>query len=278
MSCAACCSACSSPSAWTIGLASVAAAADLVVAAGDIACDPRDPDFNDGRGSETRRRQLYTSDLLVDGQFAQVLALGDLQYERATLANFQPMIAAGAGSSITRPVPATTRATGRVTSTISTGRASGSASRASAARATASTSAPVIDCRSTPPATGSPASRVRRRSAGCGAPISPPIRRPARYRSAPPSLQPPGQYGDSTSMQAIWQDLYAAWRGGRAQRDSHNYERFAPQDGCGSIARTGYGSSSWAAPALFPRGWRRPSPTASGARTRPSGCWSRPCT
>jgi acid phosphatase type 7 len=59
----------------------VAAASDPVIAAaGDIACDPTNSNFNGGNGSSSSCRQRYTSDLLVNGNFAAVIALGDNQY------------------------------------------------------------------------------------------------------------------------------------------------------------------------------------------------------
>jgi hypothetical protein len=65
-------------------------AADVVVyAAGDIACDPLDPGYNAGYGTATACRQGATADLIDDGGANAVLALGDLQYEAATLSNFQ---------------------------------------------------------------------------------------------------------------------------------------------------------------------------------------------
>ncbi len=58
-----------------------AAAADPVIAAaGDIACDPTNANFNGGNGSSDSCRQKYTSDLLVNGSYAAVLSLGDNQY------------------------------------------------------------------------------------------------------------------------------------------------------------------------------------------------------
>jgi hypothetical protein len=59
----------------------VAAAGDPVIAAaGDIACDPTNSNFHGGDGSSSSCRQRYTSDLLVNGNFAAVIALGDNQY------------------------------------------------------------------------------------------------------------------------------------------------------------------------------------------------------
>ena len=57
----------------------------VIAAAGDIACDPADPNFNGGLGSISFCHQKYTSDLLVDAQgqpaVDAVLPLGDIQYE-----------------------------------------------------------------------------------------------------------------------------------------------------------------------------------------------------
>ena len=75
-------------------LAAPAHAQDPVIgAAGDIACDPLDSDFNNGDGVVDGCRQRYTSDQFVDGAGApvvnSVLGLGDTQYEDGTLAQFQ---------------------------------------------------------------------------------------------------------------------------------------------------------------------------------------------
>ena len=59
----------------------VKAAGDPVIAAaGDIACDPTDVNFQGGNGTSANCRQKYTSDLLVNANPAAVLALGDNQY------------------------------------------------------------------------------------------------------------------------------------------------------------------------------------------------------
>jgi hypothetical protein len=59
-----------------------------VAAAGDIACDPTSAYFHDGDGDATHCRQMDTSDLLVNGAYDAVFALGDNQYDDATLAAF----------------------------------------------------------------------------------------------------------------------------------------------------------------------------------------------
>lgn len=86
--------------------AAEARAADPTIAvAGDIACKPDSEFFNDGAGTPTHCRQRYTGDLLESGGYAQVLALGDLQYDAGTLANFQCCYDPAWGTSrvITRP-------------------------------------------------------------------------------------------------------------------------------------------------------------------------------
>jgi chitodextrinase len=59
----------------------LAAASDPVIAAaGDIACDPTNSNFNGGLGTSKNCRQKYTSDLLVNSGLDAVLILGDNQY------------------------------------------------------------------------------------------------------------------------------------------------------------------------------------------------------
>ncbi len=59
----------------------VAGAGDPVIAAaGDIACDPADSKFNGGIGVSNGCRQKAVSDLIVNGGYSAVLALGDNQY------------------------------------------------------------------------------------------------------------------------------------------------------------------------------------------------------
>jgi hypothetical protein len=78
------------PSALALNHSATAADAvdPVIAAAGDIACDPTDASFNGGLGTQSRCRQKHTSDLLVGGDYAAVLTLGDNQYNSATLSNF----------------------------------------------------------------------------------------------------------------------------------------------------------------------------------------------
>jgi Calcineurin-like phosphoesterase len=69
---------------------SEASAADPVLyAAGDVACGTTNPNYNGGTGTVAACRQQATADLMVAGAFSAVLALGDLQYDGASLSDFQ---------------------------------------------------------------------------------------------------------------------------------------------------------------------------------------------
>ena len=77
----------------------------VIAAAGDIACDPASPYFNNGEGTSSQCRQRATSDLLVGRSLDAVLTLGDNQYEQATLAQFRASYDPSWGrvKAITRP-------------------------------------------------------------------------------------------------------------------------------------------------------------------------------
>ena len=65
------------------------AGAQVIAAAGDIACDTTSDFYNGGAGVPGHCRQRATSDLLVGGGFSSVLALGDTQYHVGALADFE---------------------------------------------------------------------------------------------------------------------------------------------------------------------------------------------
>jgi hypothetical protein len=79
----------------------------VIAAAGDIACSASDPDFNEGQGSPDFCAQGRTSDLLVQGDYDAILALGDLQYGSSSLPEFLESYDPSWGrvKSITHPVP-----------------------------------------------------------------------------------------------------------------------------------------------------------------------------
>lgn len=61
----------------------------VVAAAGDIACDPQDRNFNQGNGTPTACRMKATSDLIISRSPATVLTLGDNQYEDGAISKFR---------------------------------------------------------------------------------------------------------------------------------------------------------------------------------------------
>src|SRR5436305_12106242 len=60
-----------------------------VSAVGDIACDPTSSHFNGGEGDDGFCQMKATAALVANAHPDAVLALGDLQYENATLDDFQ---------------------------------------------------------------------------------------------------------------------------------------------------------------------------------------------
>jgi hypothetical protein len=87
---------------------SVVTAGDPVVgAAGDIACDPADPNFNGGAGTASACHMKAVSDLLLQSHLTAVLGLGDEQYECAGLSAFASSYDPTWGrlKSITYPAP-----------------------------------------------------------------------------------------------------------------------------------------------------------------------------
>jgi hypothetical protein len=59
-----------------------------IAAAGDIACHPADLNYNGGDGQSGFCAQKATANLIGQGSYAKVLALGDLQYDCGSLAAF----------------------------------------------------------------------------------------------------------------------------------------------------------------------------------------------
>jgi hypothetical protein len=64
----------------TLRIGGMPAADPVIAAAGDIACDPREPNFNGGNGTATACRQKYTAETLLRINPTAVLPLGDIQY------------------------------------------------------------------------------------------------------------------------------------------------------------------------------------------------------
>jgi hemolysin type calcium-binding protein len=89
------------------GINAESLAGPVVVAAGDIACDPRADSFEAGQGTPERCRQGHTGALVEALEPNAVLALGDLQYEvgryRKYLRSYDPTW--GRFKDITHPTP-----------------------------------------------------------------------------------------------------------------------------------------------------------------------------
>jgi hypothetical protein len=86
---------------------SAAATADPVIAAaGDIACDPTDPNYNGGSGTSSFCRQQATAALLDSG-YAAILPLGDEQYSDGALTKLHQVYdpSWGRTKALHRPVP-----------------------------------------------------------------------------------------------------------------------------------------------------------------------------
>jgi acid phosphatase type 7 len=70
----------------------------VVVAAGDVACDPGDPNYRDGKGTATRCHEKQTAALVRRATPRVVLGLGDMQYEDGAYSKYLVSYAASWGS------------------------------------------------------------------------------------------------------------------------------------------------------------------------------------
>jgi len=96
------------PTGSTATSSAVAASSELVVVAtGDIACDPDHRHYRDGVGASHNCHQKATADLVRAQAPDAVLPLGDIQYESGTLDAFRASFDRtwGALKPLMRPVP-----------------------------------------------------------------------------------------------------------------------------------------------------------------------------
>lgn len=208
----------------------------VVAAAGDVACAPDDPNYHNGTGTSTACRQLATSNLLVNGHFDAVLALGDLQYDSGSLSDFNASYDPSWGrvKSITYPVVGNheygqSNASGYFQYF---GSRAGDSGKGWYSFNLGAWHIVAIN------------SNCDRISGGCGSgsPEETWLRNDlaahptectiamwhhARYSS--------GHDGDNTFMQTMWSDLYNAGVEIVLSGHSHDYERFAPQDDSGHL-------------------------------------------
>jgi calcineurin-like phosphoesterase family protein/fibronectin type III domain protein len=222
----------------SLKLVATASSAVVVAAAGDVACDPSDANYHSGSGTSTACRQLYTSNLLVNGDFDAVLALGDLQYNSGSLSDFNEVYDPtwGRVKSITYPVVGNHE--------YGQSNASGYfqyfGSRAGPAGkgyysfdlgswhivAINSECDEVGGC-----GTGSPQETWLRNDLSThAAECTIAMWHKGRYSS--------GHDGDNTFMQPMWADLYNAGVEILLSGHSHDYERFGPQDASGHLDNT----------------------------------------
>ena len=73
---------------WTVDTSLPTPPSPVIVAAGDIACDPLSSSYNGGAGTATLCHQMHTSDIIESINPTAVLTLGDNQYQNGELSNF----------------------------------------------------------------------------------------------------------------------------------------------------------------------------------------------
>jgi acid phosphatase type 7 len=207
----------------------------VIAAAGDIACAPSSSSYNGGLGTSTACRQRFTSDLLVAGVYAAVLALGDLQYPAGAFSDFQASYDPtwGRVKTITKPVPGNHE--------YQTANASGYYSYFGPAAGDPANGYYSFDVGSWHiVALNSNCSSI---SGGCGAGSPQETWLRADLAAHPttcalaywhhPRWSSAG--GGTSSMQAIWKTAYDAGVDVALAGHVHNYERFAPQGATGAL-------------------------------------------
>ncbi len=212
------------------GPAGLAQGDPVIAAAGDIACDPADPNYNDGVGTVLGCHMKATSDLLVGANLRAVLLLGDNQYEDGTLVKFQKSYNPTWGriKAITHPVPGNHEYASRGAAGYFAyfGPAAGEPTKGYYSYdigawhivALNSTCAQVGGC-----AVGSPQERWLRADLAAHR-----GRCTLAYWHHPRFSS--GFHGDDPAYDAFWRDLYRAGADAVLVGHDHDYERFAPQD------------------------------------------------
>jgi hypothetical protein len=212
----------------------------LLVAAGDIACNPMDRKFGVGLGEETGCRHRATSDLIAALHPAAVMPLGDTQYQHGTYRGYLTAYAPtwGRFRSITHPVIGnheydTPRASGyfgyfgRAAGDPRKGYYSYELGRWHVVVLNNSGCDQIGGC-----GKGSPQERWLQRDLAAH-----------RTRCTLAAFHEPrwssGDHGDSTRSEALWADLYAGGVDVTLSGHDHDYERFTPFDGTGRPDRAG---------------------------------------
>jgi acid phosphatase type 7 len=211
--------------------------APVIAVAGAVACASDDPNYNGGRGTSNACRQKYTSDLLVNKGYAGVLAIGDLQYNSASLSQFQTVYDPtwGRVRSITYPAVGNheygqSNASGYFQYF---GSRAGPAPKGWYSFDLGSWHLIALNsnCGRVGCGTGSEQeSWLRADLAAHATACTLVFDHHARFSS--------GHDGDNTFMQPMWQDLYNANVELLLSGHSHDYERFAPMNASGALDNT----------------------------------------
>jgi calcineurin-like phosphoesterase family protein/fibronectin type III domain protein len=210
------------------------AASAVVAAAGDIACDPSDPNYHGGSGTSTACRQKYTSDIIVNGDYDAVLALGDLQYDSGSLSDFNTVYDPtwGRFKSITYPVVGNheygqSGASGYFdyfgSRAGERGKGYYSFDLASWHIIAINSNCGQVSCS----ANSTQEQWLRADLAAHSNDCTLAMWHHARFSS--------GHDGDNTFMQTMWKDLVDGNAEILLSGHSHDYERFAPQDANGNL-------------------------------------------
>ena len=221
----------------TLGPAARAAdpPAPLIAAAGDIACDPAEPDFNHGNGTAATCRMRDTSNLLLGGGYDAVLLLGDNQYFSGTLAQYQASFDPSWGRlrPLLRPTPGNHEYQTPGASGYFDYFGAAAGNRAQGWYSYDLGTWHVVVLNSNCDSVG-----------GCG-PDSAQLRWLAGDLAAHPRActlaywhHPrfsSGQHGDDATYDAFWRTLHAAGADVVLVGHDHDYERFAPQNPAGQL-------------------------------------------
>ena len=219
---------------WGFGAQAALPADPVIYAAGDIACEP---------GSATTSNTCHerkTSDIIVNGGASKALALGDLQYNSASLSNLKASYDKtwGRVKSITRPILGNHESSG--TGYFDYFNGVGVNNGPAGPRGKGYYSYDVgswhlialnSNCSRVPCNSGSAQEQWLRSDLAAN-----PRACTLAYWHHPRFSS--GHDGDNTFMQAIWKDLYDAGADVVLVGHSHDYERFAPMNSSGGLDRT----------------------------------------
>jgi calcineurin-like phosphoesterase family protein len=211
-----------------------ATADPVVYAGGDIACAPG------SSTTSTKCRERYTSDVVVKGGATRALALGDLQYDSASLSNLRNSYDKtwGRFKSITSPVLGNHEGsgTGYFDYWNGVGVSNGPAGQRGKGYYSFDVGAWHLI------ALNSNCSRVSCNKGSAQETWLKADLAAHRTRCALAYWHHPrfssGHDGDNTFMQDLWKDLYDARVDIALVGHSHDYERFAPKNASGQLDRT----------------------------------------